>query len=68
MGTLTELAARWWVQLSKRGDIPNSPRQFHFVFVGAALFSSCLIFAMFAAMRFVSLRLPERLRRFGLVL
>jgi hypothetical protein len=29
--------------------------------------SSCLILAMLAAMRFVSLRLPERLRRFGLV-
>ena len=37
-------------------------------FLGAALFSSCLIFAMFAAMRFVSPRLPERLRRFALVL
>jgi hypothetical protein len=33
----------------------------------AAEFSSSRIFAMFAAMRAVSLRLPERLRRFALV-
>ena len=37
-------------------------------FVGAAFRSSCLIFAMFAAIRRVSLRLPETLRRLGLVL
>jgi hypothetical protein len=37
------------------------------IYSGLLDFSSCLILDMFAAMRFESLRLPDRLRRLGFV-
>jgi hypothetical protein len=49
----------------RRGMTSTTPTIYSFPLDEAR--SSCLILAMLAAMRFVSLRFPERLRRFGFV-